>query len=151
MILSISGGTTAKINADGTIEITAQTKVAIVIYIVALVLCIAILLLCLTQLGLVPPPERQAAYAAAFVLPLMAVRVAYASLAVFVHDETFRMLGGSVGAYAGMALVEEFLVVVLYIILGFRLGKLDMVKDNLVTIAGVAWSEECQMHKAVEP
>jgi len=151
MILSISGGTTAKISADSTIEITAQTKVAIVLYVAALALCTAVLLLCLRQLSFVPPMERQAAYVVAFVLPLLAVRIIYAALAVFVHDETFRMLGGSVSAYAGMALAEEFLSVLLYIVLGFRLGKLDKIKDHLAAMAGVAGGEAGQMYKMAEP
>lgn len=60
-----------------------------------------------------------------FTLPFAGVRVVYAALAVFLDDETFALGGGDLGIFIGMAVVEEMIVVAIYLLLGFRLERVE--------------------------
>lgn len=75
----------------------------------------------------IPNGERALAPAIGLALPLVLVRLAYQVLVVFVHRGAFSRLGhGSVGVHVAMAVVEEFVVVAIYLYLGFRLDRLEV-------------------------
>lgn len=57
-------------------------------------------------------------------LPFVFVRLLYQILAVFVHQGAFARIGGSVWVRVFMAVVEEFVVVAVYLFLGFQLDRL---------------------------
>lgn len=57
--------------------------------------------------------------------PFIAVRLVYSILATFLNDDTFSVVGGNVAVRVGMAVVEEFVVVIDYLILGYSLQKLE--------------------------
>jgi uncharacterized membrane protein len=122
MILSIVGGTQAKITTTG-FEVTTPTKIGIPMYIAGFVTAVAILIMACTRLDTVPKGERRLALGAALATPFIAVRLVFSALVVFVHNDTFSIVGGSVGVYVGMAIVEEFIVVVIYVTLGWLLER----------------------------
>lgn len=123
MVLSIVGGTEATIGPTG-LEITTPTKIGIVIYIATFVLTCGILAVVVGYLSSLPRGERRVVLAVGLALPFLAARLVFAALAVFLHNSTFSVVGGSVGVYVGMALVEEVLVVASYVALGWALEKM---------------------------
>ena len=50
----------------------------------------------------------------------------YATLCIFVHNSTFSLFNGSVAANVLMAILEEFFVVIITIVLGFKLGRVGV-------------------------
>ncbi|KAJ5273549.1 hypothetical protein N7478_008674 [Penicillium angulare] len=59
-------------------------------------------------------------------LPLIAVRLLYSLISAFGHNSKFSILGGDPKVKLGMATIEEFLVVVIYTILGLGLSRSTM-------------------------
>ncbi|KAH8664359.1 hypothetical protein BX600DRAFT_436909 [Xylariales sp. PMI_506] len=130
MILSIAGGTSAfssssdSSSGSATAAPGTESQAGVILYCVAFAAIILVLVISLPKMAGVPAGERMLAIAVAIASPLIAVRILYSVLTVFVHDSTFNSLDGSVVVKAFMDVVEEFLVVVLYILLGFRLDHL---------------------------
>ncbi|KAK3938954.1 hypothetical protein QBC46DRAFT_291396 [Diplogelasinospora grovesii] len=126
LILSIVGGTSSSGSDDGgSIQPSTISQVAIILYIVAVAACTGILLLSFPSLSAVPDEERALAAAVALALPFIMVRLAYSALAVFLHNSTFSIVDGNVVVWVCMAVLEEFVVVAIYLLLGFRLNRLD--------------------------
>lgn len=88
---------------------------------------------------LVPKQERRIPVAVALAIPFITVRLAYSVLAVFLHDHLFSVVGGSVAVRVGMATVEEFIVVIDYLVLGFSLKKLEIGEQG--ELATRQWKE----------
>ncbi|KAK4032569.1 hypothetical protein C8A01DRAFT_50648 [Parachaetomium inaequale] len=122
-ILSIVGGTDN--NATPTSPAT-ESQVAAVFYVVTYAALLLILLVSARSRSLVPADERLIVPAVALALvPFIAVRVLYSLLVVFVHSGAFARIGGPAAARLCMATVEEFVVVAVYLFLGYRLARLD--------------------------
>lgn len=126
LILGIAGGTSGTTNPDGSVTPSSTSQAAVALYIVAWVGCVAILFISFPGISYVPGTERALATIVGVALPIILVRLVYSALIVFVHNSTFSLLNGSVGVRIGMATVEEFVVVALYLFLGFRLDKLEI-------------------------
>ena len=89
----------------------------------------------------VPADERLIVPAVALALvPFIAVRVLYSLLVVFVHSGAFARFGAPVAARLCMATVEEFVVVAVYLFLGYRLARLD--ESERGEILSRPWKEE---------
>ncbi|KAF2663291.1 hypothetical protein BT63DRAFT_444634 [Microthyrium microscopicum] len=125
VILAIVGGTSGNVNADGTTQVASESKAAIIVLIVAFVAICALWLFTLKYQSSLSSSERRVSLAVQLSLPLIAVRLAYSALKVFLHNSTFNSITGSVAAQAGMAIVEEFIVVWIYLALGFMLETLQ--------------------------
>ncbi len=104
---------------------TAITEAAVVLYVVIFVALVIILLLSAPSMSLAPEGERIIVPAVALALPFIAVRVLYSVLLVFVHSGVFVRIGGPIAVRVCMATIEEFIVVAIYLFLGFKLAKLD--------------------------
>ena len=134
LILSIVGGTSSSKPApNGTIDPSTISKVGDVLYIVAFFALLCFLLIASRWVGSAPRQERRIPVAVGLAMPLILTRLAYSTLAVFLHDKTFSVVGGSVPVRAGMAVVEEMLVAVIYVGLGFTLRKLDAHEQGELT------------------
>lgn len=121
-ILAIVGATRGNKNPSSP---TVESEVAVVLYVVAFAAVAFVLLLSAPSTSLVPEAERIIVPAVGLALPFIAVRVLYSLLLVFVHSGVFVKIGGPVAVRVGMAVVEEFVVVAIYLFLGFRLPKLE--------------------------
>ncbi|KAF2651886.1 hypothetical protein K491DRAFT_696113 [Lophiostoma macrostomum CBS 122681] len=120
LVLSVVGGISGyKTQPDGSIKIPTESKVGVILFIPAFVALILILFVSLPHTAVVPPKERRVPVAVAFAFPFVAVRLLYSILAVYLHNHTFGVLNGSVVVWALMAVVEEFIVVIMYLTLGF--------------------------------
>ncbi|KND88996.1 hypothetical protein TOPH_06253 [Tolypocladium ophioglossoides CBS 100239] len=125
LILSIAGGSSASTSADGTVTTSSTSKVAIVLYIVAFAGLSYILVTTAGYRTAVPLQERRIPVALAIAWPFILVRLLYSTLAVFVQNDIFSLVGGSIAVRVGMAIVEEFIVVIDYLVLGYSLQKLE--------------------------
>lgn len=129
LILSIAGGSSGGSSTDGSAPGEAPTsttsKVGIILYIVSYVAIVAILLISLPNLTILPRKERRVGGAVLLALPFILVRLVYSALSVFVHDHYFNAVDGSVPIWVVMAVLMEFIVVFLFILLGFNLDKLE--------------------------
>jgi len=118
MILSVAGGTSS-IAPDGTYTPQTESKVGIALYIVALVALLLIALITVTKLSNGPKDDRRIAWVTIFALPFIGVRLLYAILSVFSNNKHFRPATGSVIIHVFMAILEEFIVILMYVIVGW--------------------------------
>ncbi|KAK5996315.1 hypothetical protein PT974_03070 [Cladobotryum mycophilum] len=125
MILSIVGGTSMSPSPDGTFKISSTTKAAIVLYIIAFAGLTYFLFLAFGYRAAAPTQEQRVPLAVAMAWPFILVRLLYSVVAIFVHNHSFSLIGGSIAVHVCMAVVEEFVVVVDYLVLGFSLQKLE--------------------------
>lgn len=70
-------------------------------------------------------------------LPLILIRLVYSLLIAFVDDAAFNPLVGNAAAQGLLAVAEEVIVVILYIVAGFRIPKLP---KNVVVKTESDWS-----------
>ena len=91
------------------------------------------------KLGDVPQVERRVAFGVLCAAPFLLVRLAYTVLAVFLHDYDFNIIDGSVTIYVVMRVLEEFIVVFIYIFLGYHLDTLTAEQSG--PIATRAWKD----------
>jgi uncharacterized membrane protein len=73
----------------------------------------------------VPGKERRVPVAIFFALPFVLVRLVYSACSVLLHNHLFNLVTGSVTVQVAMAVLDEFVVVAIYIVLGFCIDKLD--------------------------
>jgi hypothetical protein len=136
LILSIAGGSSgSSTNASP----STTSKAAIVLFIVGFVGICIVWAITLPGVVVVPGPEKRISMFVIIALPFILVRLAYSALAVFVHNHTFNIIDGSVAVHAFMAVLEEFIVVGLYLILGWMLSGLNA--DEQGPIASRPWKE----------
>lgn len=122
LILLIAGGTTGS-SAPGAPSGTSQA--GIVFYIVAFLAMMLVLFVSLGKLRDVPRFEGRVALGVLCAAPFLLVRLAYSVLAIFLHDHDFNLIDGSVVILVCMRVLEEFIVVFIYIFLGFFLESLS--------------------------
>ncbi|KAG7289896.1 hypothetical protein NEMBOFW57_006273 [Staphylotrichum longicolle] len=124
-ILAIVGASKSNKGTSAPTAPAVESEVAVVLYAVSFAAVALVLLLEVPSISLVPEAERIIVPAVGLALPFIAVRVLYSLLLVFVHTGVFSRTGGPVSVRVGMSVVEEFVVVAIYLFLGFRLPKLD--------------------------
>jgi hypothetical protein len=132
LILSIAGGTSGS-SSDGTVTVSTTAKVGVILYVIAFAGITFILVISAGHRTAVPIQERRSPVAIAIAWPLIFVRLTYSILAIFLHNSTFSVVGGKVGVRVGLAVVEEWLVVIDYLILGFNLQKLEPEQQGELT------------------
>jgi hypothetical protein len=137
LILGIVGGTSGTVKPDGTLNVPTTSKVGIVLYIVAFVGIVLVYAASALQISVVPDRERRVPIAIILALPFVLVRLVYSALSVFVHSHLFGTAVGNVVVRVTMAIVEEFVVVAIYITLGYMVSKLDA--RSLGPIVGRPW------------
>ncbi|CAI6093780.1 unnamed protein product [Clonostachys chloroleuca] len=128
LILGIVGGVqqgSSQSTTGTSPQPSSVSQAAIILYIVAFAALVGILLLSFGYLSYVPSKEQSISAGVAIALPLILVRLVYSALSTFTHSKTFSILGGNVGVFVGMAVVEEFLVIIIYLGLGFIVPKLQ--------------------------
>ena len=140
LILSIAGGSSGQPypSDGGGIKISTSSKVGIILYIAAYAALCFICLLSTENLVQAESGEKRLALVVVLALPFIAVRLAYSALAVFVHDRDFNVVDGSVRFLVGMAVLEEFMVVVMYLVAGFAVEKLT--PENLGPLVSRPWT-----------
>jgi hypothetical protein len=139
LILSIAGGSSGSSTDGGAPPVSTTSKVSIVLFIVGYVGIILVWLTSVPGASVAPGNEMRIVAGVLLALPFILVRLAYSALAVFLHNHTFNIVDGSVGVHVAMAVVEEFVVVGIYLILGFMLRPLQQHEQG--PIASRPWKE----------
>ena len=122
---SASSATSSNSAATTTITVPTTSKVAIILYIIGFIGIVGVFLLSLPKTSAVPKKERRVPVAITIALPFILIRLIYSACVTFIHNHTFNNITGSVGVFVGMAVIEEFVVIAVYVILGFMVDKLD--------------------------
>lgn len=105
----------------------------------------------MSGLSVVPSAERRVAFAVLMALPFILVRLVYSACVVFLHSHLFNLVNGSVVVNAVMAVVMEFVVVGIYLILGFFISTLS--PSDAGPIATRQWKakNDRQQHSSQQP
>jgi hypothetical protein len=140
LILSIAGGSSGDTQSNGASTVSTTSKAAIALFIVGYIGICLIWLVSMPQVSIAPGNEKRISLGVMLALPFIFVRLLYSALAVFVHNSTFNIIDGSVGVHVAMAVIEEFIVVFIYLFLGFILQPLR--DDEQGPIASRAWKEK---------
>lgn len=123
VVLSIAGGTSITLSADGSYKSATSSKVGVLLYIVGFSATIIISLVSVPRRSVVPGKERHVPVVIFLAIPFIVVRLLYSVLCAFGHNRLFSIATGSVSVTIGMSVIEEFVVVGMYILLGLWLEK----------------------------
>lgn len=125
LILSIVGGTSTNISQTGSYTPAATSKAGVILYLVGFIAICIVALITITHLSSAQAGEDYLAYAVVFAMPFVLVRIIYSILAVFIHNKDFSVVGGRIVIRVFMAVLEEIVVVLIYIVLGFMIPVLS--------------------------
>ena len=131
LILAIVGGSN-QFSSSGSQSNSSQnlTHAAIVIFIVMFVVQSIITIFTFRNLQVVSQGDKRILIAVALSIPFLLVRLIYSLLATFdTSSSTFSLTAGSVIVEGFMSVLEEFVVVILYLAAGATAPKLA--KGNL--------------------
>ncbi|KAJ4366959.1 hypothetical protein N0V83_007489 [Neocucurbitaria cava] len=142
LILSIVGGTSSTTQPNGTVQAATTSKVGTILYIVAFAGLVFVYFVSASKLSIVPNKERRVSIAIVVALPLILIRLIYSACAVFSHSHVFSLATGSMVVRALMAIIEEFIVVAIYIALSFMVDKLGDMKTGFSPVPGVTGGQE---------
>ncbi|KAF1937818.1 hypothetical protein EJ02DRAFT_514947 [Clathrospora elynae] len=123
LILAIAGGTSINLQSNAAIQIPTTSRVAIILYIVAYIGIVFIFSISVKYVSVTPKTERRVPVAIVIALPFILVRLVYSACTVFLHNHTFSVLAGNVAVWVVMSVVQEFIVVGIFIVLGFFVDK----------------------------
>ncbi|TGO58235.1 hypothetical protein BCON_0057g00220 [Botryotinia convoluta] len=148
LILGIVGG----LNASDTYTSTGkwvpgtESKVSNVLFIVSFVAIIATTILTSFSISHAEDGEKRILLGIAIALPLLFVRLLYSVLSTFVsHSTKFNALTGSVSVLLCMDLLEELVIVVVYLAIGvtLKVKPKDVVADaEIQRVSGTSDSDE---------
>jgi hypothetical protein len=131
LILSIVGGTNS-ISPSGTFTVQTTSKVGVLLYVVGWAVVTLRTIFIIPQFSS-HTGEKRLAIAVIIALPFIAVRISYSLLAVFLHNHDFSLINGSVAIWVVMSVLEEFLVVIIYLIVGWKAEALPANKRGPLT------------------
>lgn len=123
LILSIAGGTSS-ITPQGTYEPQATSKAGVVLYLIALLALGIIAIITAMKLSNSPKDYTRIAWVTILALPFIFIRLLYSFLAVFSSNNNFSPASGSVIIHVFMAILEEFIVVLMYLVIGWMTDAL---------------------------
>lgn len=118
LILSIVGGTSS-ISSTGVYKVQTTSQVGVILYVVTYIALVLMTLGTIFNATYLPSGEKRFVWAVLIAMPLILVRLIYSLLLVFHHDKNFNLLSGSTVIFAVMTVVEEILVVLIYLTLGW--------------------------------
>jgi hypothetical protein len=132
LILCVTGGTLTGIGGDPS-NIHITTKVGIILFVFALAAITYITARTYHNLRHAEAEEKRLGLVVAISLPFLLVRTVYSILSAFSHSLNFNILIGSVSIYLSMAVLEEFVIFILFLIIGFTLR---IIPNGVATQAG---------------
>ncbi|KAF3398041.1 hypothetical protein F1880_006112 [Penicillium rolfsii] len=120
MVLSIVG-LTANMTAEGLQHPDVKVKIGMILYVVSWVVMVAMLAVVALQKGSIERGEKRTVLAVAVSSPFILVRVLYAFFVWFLNNSKFSLLNGDVTVQLVMAVLEEFVVVIVCLGVGMTL------------------------------
>ena len=132
LILCIVGATSS-ISPTGVYQPQVTTKAGEALYTVAFVAIALIAIVIMHKLGSAPGAEKGAAWGVLLALPFILTRMCYSIIWVFTHNSRFNLITGSVVIHVLMAVLEEMIVVFIYLVVGLRSQVLPRTDKGAIT------------------
>jgi len=126
LILCIVGGLDSADTSTST-QHTGKTlfKVGIIIFLIVYLTLFAMVVFTMKDVGNGPRGEKRLYFAVVAALPFLAVRLLWALLSVFSNSKDFSMFGGKPLIQLFMAVLEEFIIVCIYTLVGLITSSND--------------------------
>lgn len=121
LILCIIGGTDSFTSTG--YQVQSKTKIGTILYCVAYAAISLFAIVIKSKLHNAPSSETRLAWAPIIALPFILIRLLYAVISIFGNDKHFNLLTGSVIIHVFMAVLEEMLVVGVYLFFGWITEK----------------------------
>ena len=133
LILAVVGGTRIS-SSDSSKHSSGESfvKAGAIIFLISFIAIVAFAVLTMTDSRNLPQGERRILYIVLASLPLLAVRLLYSLLVDFANNNTFSIVNGNPTVQLCMAIIEEFIVTVLFLVAGLVAPTLN----NLMQEAG---------------
>ena len=145
LILSIAGGTSST-TSTGAYKVQTSSKIGIILYILAYLALCLIALMTTIKLSRGSTGEKRLVFAVLAALPLIFVRLVYSALSVFAHSHDFNPIDGSIAVLVVMAVLEEFAVVLIYLLVGMKTQP--MAAAQLGPITARPWKGDLGSHRS---
>jgi hypothetical protein len=135
LILSIVGGTSS-ISSTGVYKVQTTSKAGILLYIVCYLALGLMALLTLMNTFYLTSGETRIMWAVFIAMPLLLVRLIYSLLVIFDHSQRFSLISGSALIHALMAVVEEMLIILIYLGVGWTVVPSTVPKAPTTSLTG---------------
>ena len=93
-------------------------KAGIIIFVIIYIVLCAVAICTALDFDKISPNEKRILAAVLLALPLIAPRLVWSLLAYFSHISTFNTFNGDIVVRAFMSILEEFLIIILYTVVG---------------------------------
>jgi hypothetical protein len=119
IVLCIVGGVRQS-NSDPKVQASGKTnaKIGVIIFLLAFVQIAILALITFPHARKIPTAQRRIIHAVVLALPLLAIRLLYTILANFSTYSTFSTTHGNPCVQLGMAIIEEIIIIVVYLAAG---------------------------------
>lgn len=99
------------------------TKIGVVMFLIVYLVLTALVIITMKDVGNAPRGEKRIYFAVLAAIPLLAVRLLWSLLATFKDDSTFSTTNGNALVQLFMAILEEFIIVVFYMLAGLTVSN----------------------------
>ena len=126
LILAIVGGTRIS-SSDSSKHSSGESfeKAGAIIFLISYIAIVAFAVLTMTDSRNLAQGEKRIVYAVLGSLPLLAVRLLYSLLVDFANTKTFNIVDGNPTVQLCMAIIEEFIVTIIFLVAGLVAPALD--------------------------
>ena len=136
LILCIVGGTSST-SSSGVYQAQGTTKAGVAIYLVSFLALVVLAAVTMHKLSNAPSDDKRIVWAVILALPFILIRLIYSLTSVFSHNRHFNLVSGSVIIHVFMAVLEEMVVVLIYLVVGWMTDALT--SANRGPIASRPW------------
>ncbi|KAJ5396323.1 uncharacterized protein N7487_010626 [Penicillium crustosum] len=144
LILAISGGTDqASSNISDHASGKTKTRVAVILFLAIYVAACALWTITVRDISLMVPSQNRIFFCVFIALPFIAIRILYSLISDFGNNHQFSLVDGDARIQLVMATLEEFVVVLMYTILG-------VITPKSVTNSGITDSRQQEIYHATD-
>ncbi|CRL26808.1 unnamed protein product [Penicillium camemberti] len=144
LILAISGGTDqASSNISDHASGKTKTRVAVILFLAIYVAACTLWAITVRDIGLMIPSQNRIFFCVLIALPFIAIRILYSLISDFGDNHQFSLVDGDARIQLVMATLEEFVVVLMYTILG-------VITPKSVSNSGMTDSRQQETYHATE-
>ena len=120
LVIAIVGGT--KLSSNDASKVSNgydYAKAGIILFVAAYGCLLLLIAASVASRRQLPTVEHKLIYTLIVALPFIFIRLIYSILIIFVNNKTFAIKGGSPWAQLGMEIIEEMVVIIVYIAAGY--------------------------------
>ncbi|KAJ5493550.1 hypothetical protein N7463_009637 [Penicillium fimorum] len=144
LILAISGGTDqASSNISDHASGKTKTRVAVILFLAIYVAACTLWTITVRDIGIMVSSQNRIFFCVLLALPFIAIRILYSLISDFGNNHQFSIVDGDTRIQLVMATLEEFVVVLMYTVLG-------LITPKSVSIAGMTDSRQQETRHTAE-